>query len=268
MAGGDGSQALVASVASRHGIPMVVIPAGTRNHFALDLGMDRADVVGALDAYDDGVDRRIDLAEVNGRTFVNNASMGLYAQDRAVAGVPRRQAAHGGRDAARPDRAGRGAARPAVHPAVGRAGHVGQPRARVEQPLPALAPARRVHAAAPRQRRARGRVGARARRRGCREVRRARGRRPGRPVRRLERVDGDRVRGDVRRTGRGRRRRRGPDAWTRRCASSSGPVPSPCGWPRAVLSRRVAAPAVHVASAPTLARPVAAPPSAGRRWRR
>jgi diacylglycerol kinase family enzyme len=80
MAGGDGSQALVASVASRHGIAMVVIPAGTRNHFALDLGMDRADVVGALDAYDDGVDRVIDLAEVNGRTFVNNASMGLYAR--------------------------------------------------------------------------------------------------------------------------------------------------------------------------------------------
>jgi diacylglycerol kinase family enzyme len=70
MAGGDGSQALVASVASRHGIPFVVIPAGTRNHFALDLGMDRADVVGA---FTDGLDRRIDLAEVNGRVFVNNA---------------------------------------------------------------------------------------------------------------------------------------------------------------------------------------------------
>ena len=80
MAGGDGSQALVASVASRHGIPFVVIPAGTRNHFALDLGMDRADVVGALDAFTDGLDRRIDLAEVNGRVFVNNASMGLYAK--------------------------------------------------------------------------------------------------------------------------------------------------------------------------------------------
>ena len=80
MAGGDGSQALVASVASRHGVPLVVIPAGTRNHFALDLGLDRADVVGALDAFDDGVDRRIDLAEVNGRVFVNNASMGLYAK--------------------------------------------------------------------------------------------------------------------------------------------------------------------------------------------
>ena len=80
MAGGDGSQALVASVASRHGVPFVVVPAGTRNHFALDLGLDRADVVGALDAFDDGVDRRIDLAELNGRVFVNNASMGLYAK--------------------------------------------------------------------------------------------------------------------------------------------------------------------------------------------
>ena len=51
MAGGDGSQALVGAVASAHGIPHVVIPAGTRNHFALDLGIDRDDVVGALDAY-------------------------------------------------------------------------------------------------------------------------------------------------------------------------------------------------------------------------
>ena len=80
MAGGDGSQALVASVASKHDVPHVVIPAGTRNHFALDLGLDRNDVVGALDAYADGVERRIDLATVNGTTFVNNASMGLYAK--------------------------------------------------------------------------------------------------------------------------------------------------------------------------------------------
>ncbi|HTS15652.1 MAG TPA: diacylglycerol kinase family protein, partial [Candidatus Sulfotelmatobacter sp.] len=50
MAGGDGSQALVASVAARHEIPHVCVPAGTRNHFALDLGLDRNDVVGALDA--------------------------------------------------------------------------------------------------------------------------------------------------------------------------------------------------------------------------
>ena len=79
MAGGDGSQALVASVASRHGIPFVVVPAGTRNHFALDLGIDREDVPGSLDAFGDGVDVVIDLAEVNGRVFVNNAAMGIYA---------------------------------------------------------------------------------------------------------------------------------------------------------------------------------------------
>jgi diacylglycerol kinase family enzyme len=80
MAGGDGSQALVAEVASRHDIPMVVVPAGTRNHFALDLGIDRTDVVGALDGFTDGIERRVDLATVNGRVFVNNASLGLYAQ--------------------------------------------------------------------------------------------------------------------------------------------------------------------------------------------
>jgi len=79
MAGGDGSQALVASVASQHRIPFVVVPAGTRNHFALDLGIDRDDVRGALDAYHDGVDAVVDLAEVNGRVFVNNSSMGVYA---------------------------------------------------------------------------------------------------------------------------------------------------------------------------------------------
>jgi diacylglycerol kinase family enzyme len=45
----------------------------------LDLGLDRDDVVGALDAFGDGAERRIDLAEVNGRVFVNNASLGIYA---------------------------------------------------------------------------------------------------------------------------------------------------------------------------------------------
>jgi diacylglycerol kinase family enzyme len=80
MAGGDGSQALVASVAARHDVAHVCVPAGTRNHFALDLGLDRNDVVGALDAFGDAIERRIDLAAVNGRTFVNNASLGLYAE--------------------------------------------------------------------------------------------------------------------------------------------------------------------------------------------
>ena len=79
MAGGDGSQALVAAVAAQSDVPYVCVPAGTRNHFALDLGLDRDDVVGALDAFAGGTERRIDLASVNGRTFVNNASLGLYA---------------------------------------------------------------------------------------------------------------------------------------------------------------------------------------------
>jgi diacylglycerol kinase family enzyme len=79
MAGGDGSQALVASVAMRHGIAYVCVPSGTRNHFALDLGLDRADVLGALKAFTAAVERTVDLARVNGRVFVNNASMGVYA---------------------------------------------------------------------------------------------------------------------------------------------------------------------------------------------
>jgi diacylglycerol kinase family enzyme len=79
MAGGDGSQAIVAMVAAEAGLPYACIPAGTRNHFALDLGVDREDVVGALDAFVDGGEREVDLAEVNGRVFVNNVSLGLYA---------------------------------------------------------------------------------------------------------------------------------------------------------------------------------------------
>ena len=79
MAGGDGSQALVGSIAAELGLPMVVVPAGTRNHLALDLGLDRDDVVGALDAYGDAVERPMDLADVNGSVFVNNVSLGVYA---------------------------------------------------------------------------------------------------------------------------------------------------------------------------------------------
>jgi diacylglycerol kinase family enzyme len=79
MAGGDGSQAVVAAVASERGVAHVCVPSGTRNHFALDLGLDRDDPVAALDAFTNGVERRVDLAAVNGRVFVNNASLGLYA---------------------------------------------------------------------------------------------------------------------------------------------------------------------------------------------
>lgn len=78
MAGGDGSMAAVAAVASAHGLPFVCVPAGTRNHFARDLRVARQDLAGALAAFTDGVERRVDLADVNGHVFVNNVSIGIY----------------------------------------------------------------------------------------------------------------------------------------------------------------------------------------------
>ena len=80
VAGGDGTQALVAGIAAGRDIPMLVISAGTRNHFALDLGLDRDDPATCLDALTDGVELRIDLGLIGDRTFVNNASFGAYAQ--------------------------------------------------------------------------------------------------------------------------------------------------------------------------------------------
>lgn len=80
MAGGDGSQAIVASVAAEHGLAYVCVPAGTRNHLALDLGVERDDPVGALDAFGPARESLIDLGTVNGRVFVNNVSLGLYAE--------------------------------------------------------------------------------------------------------------------------------------------------------------------------------------------
>ena len=80
VAGGDGTQALVAGVAARHDIPFMVITAGTRNHFALDLGLDRDDPSACLDALSDGIELRVDLGMIGSRTFVNNASFGAYAE--------------------------------------------------------------------------------------------------------------------------------------------------------------------------------------------
>jgi diacylglycerol kinase family enzyme len=80
VAGGDGTQALVAGIAAQHGLPFVVVTAGTRNHFALDLGLDRDDPAASLAALSDGVELRIDLGEIGGQTFVNNASFGAYAE--------------------------------------------------------------------------------------------------------------------------------------------------------------------------------------------
>lgn len=80
MAGGDGSLAVVAAAAHAHDLPFVCIPAGTRNHFALDLGVDVNDPVGALDAFTDGIERVIDMGGVNGRLFLNNVSLGIYGE--------------------------------------------------------------------------------------------------------------------------------------------------------------------------------------------
>jgi diacylglycerol kinase family enzyme len=80
VAGGDGTQALVAGIAAQHGLPFLVISAGTRNHFALDLGLDRDDPATCLDALTDGEELEVDLGVIGDRTFVNNASFGAYAE--------------------------------------------------------------------------------------------------------------------------------------------------------------------------------------------
>jgi diacylglycerol kinase family enzyme len=78
VAGGDGSQAMVADVARAHDVPFVCVPAGLHNHFAIDLGLDRNDVMAALDGFGDALELRIDLAAVGNRVFVNNAALGLH----------------------------------------------------------------------------------------------------------------------------------------------------------------------------------------------
>src|SRR5688572_3591185 len=80
MAGGDGSLAAVAEVAIEQDVPFVVVPFGTRNHFARDIGLDRDDPVAALAAFDDGVERRLDVGRVGDRLFLNNVSLGIYAR--------------------------------------------------------------------------------------------------------------------------------------------------------------------------------------------
>ena len=80
VAGGDGTQALVAGIAAEHDLPFLVISAGTRNHFALDLGLNREDPATCLDALTDGEELRVDLGIIADRTFVNNASFGAYAE--------------------------------------------------------------------------------------------------------------------------------------------------------------------------------------------
>ena len=80
MAGGDGSQALVASIAVEHELPFVCVSAGTRNHFALDLGLNRDDPRESMYAFRDAEERKVDYATANDRFFVNNVSLGVYAK--------------------------------------------------------------------------------------------------------------------------------------------------------------------------------------------
>src|SRR5215211_2586397 len=81
VAGGDGSVAAVAGVAVERGLPLVVVPTGTLNHFARDLGSDLIRPLRALDVFASGhYERRVDIGRVNGRLFINNVSLGVYAE--------------------------------------------------------------------------------------------------------------------------------------------------------------------------------------------
>ena len=77
-AGGDGSLATIAATACAHDLPFACVPAGTRNHFARDLGVLRHDVIGALAAFVEGLERRIDVGEANGSLFLDNVILGFY----------------------------------------------------------------------------------------------------------------------------------------------------------------------------------------------
>jgi diacylglycerol kinase family enzyme len=77
IAGGDGSIGTAAQVLSATDLPLAVLPLGTFNHFAKDIGMP-LDVAEAATSIVQGEVSRIDLAEVNGRCFVNNSSVGVY----------------------------------------------------------------------------------------------------------------------------------------------------------------------------------------------
>src|SRR4029450_264792 len=78
VAGGDGSLGVVAAVAVEADVPFVCVPSGTRNHFAGDLGLGRSDPVAERDRIA-GPERRVDVGMVGDRMFMNNVSLGAYA---------------------------------------------------------------------------------------------------------------------------------------------------------------------------------------------
>ena len=78
IAGGDGSVNTASDVAIEHEIPLLVVPAGTLNHLARDLGL--ASVEDAIDAFRGGATQAIDVAKIDGRPFLNTASIGSYVE--------------------------------------------------------------------------------------------------------------------------------------------------------------------------------------------
>jgi diacylglycerol kinase family enzyme len=76
-AGGDGTVSAVAARLADTGITLGVLPLGTLNHFAKDLGIP-LELDAAIDAIVHGREVRIDVGEVNGQVFINNSSLGLY----------------------------------------------------------------------------------------------------------------------------------------------------------------------------------------------
>ena len=197
MAGGDGSQALVASIAIEHDLPFVIVSAGTRNHFALDLGIDREDPRRSLYAFRDAVERRIDYATVGDRLFVNNVSLGIYATIVQQEGY--RDAKAETTKALLPEMLGRhrGALRPPVHRAGWHGDRRRVPHPGVEQPLRAGGDPRCVAAPPARHRDARRRGGHRHHRARRRVGHDHVGPRPAPPQPRLARIHHRPFRGPV-----------------------------------------------------------------------
>ena len=79
VAGGDGTVSAVAAVAVERDLPLVVLPCGTLNHFAADAGLDCNDPLTGVAAVENGTELRVDVGSVNGRVFINNASIGFYS---------------------------------------------------------------------------------------------------------------------------------------------------------------------------------------------